>query len=161
MAKDISTYRTYTLCYNTRRDPPPVQCTFGQVRKMCELLEEALLGCSFRPEPIHEGGIQFTDWPEKQNDYGYKTFRFTSASNYPWVDAHTPNEANFYLSRREDVDICLKAFESAPPFTDEELVAFRQVFENVVQPADGWRFKRTPLARTLNKKRGRGDRHIF
>jgi hypothetical protein len=46
--------------------------------------------------------------------------------------------------------IKLKAFEGAPPFTDGEIDAFRQTFEDVVQPADGWRFYTTPLASVVN-----------
>ena len=153
MAFEMATYASWTLCYNRRRNPPRVACSFAQVRTMCTRMQEMFPNCSFAPERIREGGVQMTHWPGKQ-DREYKTFRFASSDGYPWVDDATNDGHPFFLSRREQdyVTIKLKAFHGAPPFTDEELVAFRIAFEDAVPLQDGWRFYRTPRASTVNNR---------
>ena len=150
MVSIIKTYSPWDLCYSRRRDPVPMRCTLGHVRDMCRMLENTLAGYSFRPEPIKEGGIEFTDWPNKR-DGEYKTFRFITSQGFPFLSNDTSDEEAFALSNHSQrITIFLKAFHGAPAFTDDELCAFRHVFGEVVKPADGWHmYTNTPPATTF------------
>ena len=149
-----NSFYSWKLCYNHRKEPLPVLCTYGQLNQLCNKLATSLSGCTFRPEPIGGGGIEFTDWPGKKEDQ-YKSFRFCSSENYPWINEHTPNDAQFLFAgqKRNCIMIKLKAFRGAPPFTADELVAFREAFENVVQPSNGWSFYRLPSVAVVTNHR--------
>lgn len=139
-----ATYRTWELCYNRRCNPPPMRCSFGQLKSMCALMTRELPpGYSFVPEPSAEGGVQFTNWPGKQSaERAHKTFRFRDTKDYPWVDAATSDNAAFTMPTdgKHVFDVKLEAFHSAPAFTNAELTAFRKAFEDTVRPTDGWCF---------------------
>lgn len=89
------------------------------------------------------------DWPGR-SDGEYKSMRFFPTEKYPWIDENTPDSAEFLLTRRRYILIVLKAFHGAPAFAEEELCAFRQVFEEVVEFPQDWHFyKHVPTTREL------------
>ena len=89
------------------------------------------------------------DWPGR-SDGEYKSMRFSPTEKYPWIDENTPDSAEFFLTRRRYILIVLKAFHGAPAFTEEELCAFRQVFEEVVEFPQDWHFyKHVPTTQEL------------
>lgn len=115
-------------------------------------MSQRLPGYLFAPEPISEGGVEITDWPGKTEARAFKTFRLMSTEGYPWVDEETSDEFVFTMPRSDKhyVTIKLKAFDSAPPFTDAELTAFRTSFEETIHPACGWRYFAMVPATTVN-----------
>ena len=150
----MATHYTLHMCYNRRRDPPPMQCTYSQLKDMCLLMSRSLPGCTFIPEHCFEGGIQFTHWPGKEeNETSYKTFRFMHTKDYPWINDSTPDNHIFYVPRDNwnFFFVKLKAFGAAPAFTDAELTAFRTAFQEIIKPSDGWIFFTPVTAKEVNK----------
>ena len=148
----MATYYTWELYYNRRRNPTPMQCTFGQLKEMCVLMSQELPGYSFSPEKISEGGVEITNWPGKTSERAFKTFRLLSTRNYPWVDDSTPDDSIFTMPHGDKryFNVKLKAFYGAPPFTTDEMMAFRNAFENTIFPQNGWRLRAMISATTAN-----------
>lgn len=103
-------------------------------------------GYLLRPDPICEGGIVFNGYPDKKDQYGYKSFRLTGFTNtrYPWI-YNSKNSIEYLLSikpvvlgspvftkkktiKKEKVRFVLKAFRGAPVWTYEDLQKFKKCF---------------------------------
>lgn len=127
-------------------------CTFGQLREVCSAMSRELPGYSFAPEPITEGGVQITHWPGKSTERAFKTFRFLCTDGYPRVNESTPDDSVITMpgGGANHFSVKLKAFHSAPPFTDAELGAFWKAFGETVRMPDGWRFFHMVSQSTVN-----------
>jgi len=122
--EDMHTYTSIGIMYNRRRRKPAIVCTLDQVREMCRIMEGLLPGTKLQVEPIGGGGIEF------MNTH-YKSIRFL-AQDFPWIKDPQTTKGSFSLTNGSYMSVCLKAFYDAPPFTDNELLAYFKALNQVV-----------------------------
>lgn len=121
---DMHTYTSIRVMYNRRRRKPAIVCTLDQVREMCKIMENLLPGTKLQVEPIGGGGIEFV------NEH-YKSIRFL-ARHFPWIEDPQTTKGSFYLTKGNTMSVFLKAFNDAPPFTENELLAYFKALNEVV-----------------------------
>lgn len=89
-------------------------------------------GQTLVPEAISEGGVRIIDGVA-----GYKSFRFFANDSWPWIDDMTTVMQNWRVDNsrlfatNHKGTITLKAFEGAPGWTRQELLAIRAVFSQI------------------------------
>ena len=124
--------------------------------KICRSLEERFgEGNVFEPEAIGDGFIKWVDWPGKYGERPYKCMRqFGDGSigcKWPWVpsDVMTTWVGNDEIALEPGKFVTfLKAFRTAPGWTDAELHIFKECLEE-----GGFKVKRIPSL--VDKKRKR------
>lgn len=171
MASAITTYTRGPAYYVTR------SVTDKDLVEVCRLLGDAFCQrygrrYAFRPEAISEGGIEWLEWPGKQDDQ-YKSMRLRF-HQYPQVDKingptelllhcippetdhtieaiskarlrrHCVAQRRMERMQRSKLASFLKAFGNAPAWTIEELDLFASCFGHV-----GILVKRVPKASSL------------
>lgn len=99
------------------------QTTLRTIREACIAAARELgEGYRLEPEPISEGGVQFTAWPGKVGDKPYKSVRFCGLRNWPLLTSDFCDDTTIHLeSSQGSLGFFLKAFYDAPPFTVREL----------------------------------------
>lgn len=169
MASHITTYAEGPEYIITRT------LTNKDLLAVCKLLDEAFSReyagtCSFEPEAITEGGIEWVDWPGKQPEH-YKTMRLRFR-HYPFVDrlyddqeiklhwmdgdnehayqkAYPGYKRTYTKTQRKAsarLRSMLKAFDDAPAWKTRELDIFAQCFQQV-----GIEVKRKVTAKSLKR----------
>ena len=141
----ISTYTSgYTLL--SKKD-----ITKNDIIELCELLtSEYNNGYTFEPESITEGGIVFK-LPEFVRDDKYKSVRLNFKNcryggresyfcdfyrgEWPFVNKNTmiewKNDNYVLLKEKYKIDIFLKSFDGAHPFTIDELKIWEYCFKKI------------------------------
>lgn len=127
--------RTHTQGFELRCER---NITKGDMVDLCRLLNDEYknnrnhAACTFEPEPISEGGIQYKFSPN--NSTYSKSVRFSGA-RWPWINDNVMLE----WDRNEDVvfaqgtefTIFLKSSDGAPLFTLPELKKWAECFERL------------------------------
>ena len=110
----------------------------GDVVKLCTDLEVSFgPGNEFRPEPIGNGFIIWSNWPGKDKE-GYKCMRLFPVNNryynWPWLN---PDVMDEWKDNPEPVitkgkyRTFLKSFRTAPKWTRDELRIFKRCLEEL------------------------------
>mgnify|MGYP006427551089 CR=1 FL=1 len=104
---------------------------------MCDFLKEKYgAEYDFIPESISEGGIVFSDFPEKHMyKHAYKTIRFNIPSLWPWLppNAYTvwQNDNEILIPKNTLFTIDLRCFRGASDFNDGEISIVESCFHMV------------------------------
>lgn len=138
-----SGYRTY--CPGPRFSSPAPITTKTIVDIVDRLNERFGDGYVFNPEPITEGGIEMTTWPNAVQDLNayktFKTFRFhiepRSCGGWPTIRSTTMDQwrsnppAVIWADPKLRGCVFLKAFHGAPVWTCDEVTIVMEVLTSV------------------------------
>lgn len=122
------------------------QMTFGknltrqQYVQICEKLSGVFndfYGASefrFEPEPITEGGLQMTAFPNKSTQM-FKTMRHRhAAKKWPWINKTVledwKHDNTVLFEKGEKIETFLKALQNAPAWTRQELELMAECFKD-------------------------------
>ena len=104
------------------------------MRYICNELNTKIDYCTFQPEGIVGGGIEFVF--NDTHTEKYKSMRLRLGRDWPWISQDVMNEwkDNTDIIVRPEREKCmvtfLKSFYDAPIWTDNELIMFTHAFSN-------------------------------
>jgi hypothetical protein len=109
----------------------------------------------FKPEPISEGGIVFSNFPG-YGDGKYKSMRIfiSQYGEYGIIGDDVmdkwKNNNKILCDKGETIDTFLKSFDGAPLWTIEELTIFEKCFNTIGFKRKDVYPKKTDLSRDMN-----------
>ena len=153
---------TYTQGFEIKA---PTAITKDGMLRLCRALDQKFgEGNTFKPEGVGGGFLLWADWPGRIDDKAYKCMRLSGVEyhKWPWVsaDAMTTWVGNHEVAAKAGrYTTFLKAFDTAPAWTRDELLGVQQCLEEthsckvLCMPAAFRQPKRTPK-RDVAPKRG-------